>query len=199
MRILVDMDGIVTDLLGKWLAVYNHDFDDCLTVAMVDSWHLNECVRQECSREQLMKYILQPGFFDDLHPLPGGIEGVKRLKAMGHDVKFATAPAGPDCARAKLAWIDRYFAGSGLSSLDVFLTHDKTWIDADLLIDDKPETLEAWNLKSPLGLTATIEYAYNAHLPVNCMADGCNDTEHAWEQIIEFVDQLRNLVIFRPR
>ena len=57
MRILIDMDGILADLLGKWLRHYNDDYDDCLTINMVDSWHLWECVKPECSQSDIMSYI----------------------------------------------------------------------------------------------------------------------------------------------
>ena len=195
MRILIDMDGIITDLLGKWLDRYNDGFNDCLTVDMVDSWHLQECVKPECSEERLFSYIKQPGFFSDLKPLPGGVEGVKELVSLGHTVRFATAPCNADSAKCKIAWLDYHFRGSGIKGLDSFLCHDKEWIEADLLIDDKPETLARWDVKG--GMTATIEYPYNAHLMVDCMASSCTDTQAAWEQIVDFVKRIENVIPIR--
>lgn len=195
MRILIDMDGIIVDLLGKWLDCYNHDFNDCLSVDMVDSWHIAECIKPQCSPEKMMSYIHRPGFFSDLKPLPGAIDGVKAIMALGHDVKFATAPCNADSAKCKIAWLDYHFNGSGLTGLDSFICQDKHWIDADLLIDDKPETLARWDVKGCL--TATIEYPYNAHLLVDCMASSCTDTEAAWEQLVAFVERVENVIPIR--
>lgn len=191
MRILIDLDGIVVDLLSKWLGRYNEDFEDCLTVDMVDSWHLYECTKPECSEQDLLSYIREPGFFGDLKPLPGALEGVRTLVSMGHKVKFATAITGADSAKCKIEWIDKYFSDVGITGASSFLCHEKHWINADLLIDDKPETLARWDAKG--GLTATIEYPYNAHLIVDCMAPDYSDTENAWETIIKFVRDLSNV------
>lgn len=185
MRILVDLDGIVVDLLGPWIREYNALYGDNLTLDQVDSWHLDECVK--CTKEEMLAIIQRPGYFDSLPPLPGAVAGVRALIAMGHDVKIATAPCGADSARAKLAWIERYFPGTGS-----FLCNDKHWIKADLIIDDKPETLEAFN-----GFTATIEYPYNSHLPVSCLAADCMDTAAAWREIVRFVKQLDGVTSIR--
>lgn len=195
MRILIDMDGITTDLLTPWLDRYNSDFGDCLTVDMVDSWNLHECVKPECPPSKLFGYIKEKDFFAYLKPLAGAIEGVKAIIELGHDVRFATAPCNADSARCKIDWLNMHFDGMGIKGLDSFLCQDKHWIDADLIIDDKPDTLEKWDAKGCL--TAAIEYPYNAHITADCMASSCTDTRAAWAEIVAFVQRIDNVVPIR--
>lgn len=196
MRILVDMDGIVADLLTKWLQRYNDDWNDCLSVDMIDSWDISECVMPRCGH-RIFEYIHEPGFFADLAPLDGAISAVAHL-AQRHEVKFATAPAGAHSAQEKLDWIDRHFKGTGLTKLDVFVGYDKHWLDADLIIDDKPKTLELWKQKhGGPRLTATIEYPYNIYAQADCLATDWKDPAAAWDQILTFIDNMEGIETLR--
>ncbi len=180
MRVLVDMDGIVTDLLGKWLNRYNAMYGDTLDVENILSFDLHSYVHDVCG-EDIYRIIEEPGFFDDLDPLPGAIAGVNNLREK-HEVRFATACAGPDSARAKLEWIERHF---GLDRRHVFVCHDKDWIEADAIIDDKPDTLVRF---AELGRrTATIAYPYNRSIApqVDVYAESYEDPAAAWAQIVE--------------
>jgi 5'(3')-deoxyribonucleotidase len=124
------------------------------------------------------------GYFDKTPPMDGAIEGFKALQRHGHEVLVCSSPYNPDSARAKQEWCARYL---GTRWSDVTLTHKKHWMNADVIIDDKPETIVEF---SKLGrAVVTIAYPYN-----ECVTSHCNlralDMNHsgdAWTEIVEYL------------
>ena len=80
-RVLVDLDGIVVDLLRPWLDAYNRQWGDSLSVADITTPRLAELVRPECGRE-VYDLLAVPRFLAGLEPLPGALEGLQRLLAL---------------------------------------------------------------------------------------------------------------------
>lgn len=157
-KILIDMDGIVVDLLPDWLALYNEDWDDELGPENITSWDTHKHVKPECGGK-VYELLNEPLFFRWLRPVDGAIEGVLKLKAQGHEIKFATASPCPGACTDKADWIEEHFPGV-FSHRDVIFAHEKvTWLDADILIDDRPDTIIEW---ANSGRTAaTIAHPYN--------------------------------------
>lgn len=180
MRILVDMDGIITNLLDPWLAEYNLRYDDCIGREDIRSFDVHKYVRKECGHK-IYYIIKEPGLFRDLEPLPGALTGVQALIDSGHEVLIATSPSGPDSAKEKLVWVWEWL---GLGRRKVILMHNKHLLDADVLIDDKPTTIKAWVAKG--GYSATIAHPYNRDCAdiAHCYAEGYRDTEAAWHKIV---------------
>jgi 5'(3')-deoxyribonucleotidase len=179
MRILVDMDDIVVDLQTAWYAAFNAESGDDLSPEKVVDWDTGKFITRS-STAHLYGFFSRDGFFDALEPLPGAIEGVTALAEQGHEIRFCSASPSPDASRAKMEWVSRHFAHLGWKGHKmVILTHEKHWIDADVLIDDKPETLHAWTERA-----ITIEYPYNRGIPFVEYAGTYRDTVRAWERIV---------------
>lgn len=110
-RVFVDMDGVIAD------------FDRFMTENQITSAELKK----------------RPGGYLDLKPIPGAIEGVRRLISQGFEVWIATKPPTgiPYAYADKVSWILKH-----LPELKrrVILTHDKGLLgDAgDYLLDDHP-------------------------------------------------------------
>jgi 5'(3')-deoxyribonucleotidase len=128
-RICIDMDGIVADLLTKWLRVYNDEWNDDLTIADIQTWETHDYVNPDLGRG-IYQLIERAGFFDDLAPISGAIEGVTKLVEAGHEVVLATAAASGDSARAKVEWVQTHFEHLGFGRRDMFIGHKKHWLDA---------------------------------------------------------------------
>lgn len=178
MRILVDMDGILVDLLTKWLRVYNEENDCLLRHEDIKTFDVHRYVAIKPSA--MYDIIKRPGFFDDLEPHDGAIDALHQLKSMGHDVIICSSPAGPDSARAKYEWVERHL---GWNRRRVVLQHDKWNQAGDLIIDDKPSTLEEFGRQGRY--TITIDHPYNRDAVVNFRAHGYRDMHSAWESIVE--------------
>jgi 5'-nucleotidase len=184
MRILVDMDSIAVNLMAKWYRTYNEEWGDDLGVERVLSWNVHEHVKPECGLK-VYEIIERPGFFRDLEPIPGAVDGVTALVQDGHQVAFATSAAGADSARDKVAWVEEHFAHLKWGVRNIVLLHDKAeWLDADLLIDDRPDTIEAWVRAGRRAMT--ILYPYNRHVADLCCAAVLPGPE-AWGTLVESV------------
>lgn len=112
MRVYVDMDGVLCDYEKAWSAEYNEDYN-----------------RHPQSRV---------GFFRDLKPLPGAIEGFKALVGAGHDVYILTAPSikNPHSWSEKAEWIEEYLGYEWLKKL-ILTRHKELLCDGKaILIDD---------------------------------------------------------------
>ena len=110
MRVMIDMDGVLCDLA----AAYERARRDHPNVAYPQSI---------------------PGIFEALDPIDGAIAAVNRLRNP-HDVWVLSAPSvrNPHCYTEKRLWIEAKF------DLDfayrLILTHDKSLVVGDVLIDD---------------------------------------------------------------
>lgn len=183
-RILVDMDGILTNLLGQWLATYNKENEDDVQPKDVTTWDMHEHVK---IGKAVYRIPSRPGYFDKTPPLPGAIGGFLALQKAGHDVVVCSSPYNADSCRAKQEWCARYLKTRWR---DVTLTHKKDWfgLAADVIIDDKPTTIEKFaNLGKQV---ITIAYPYNACVESLCdlRAQSFLDTTSAWEEIVEHLN-----------
>ena len=110
-RVFVDMDGVVVD------------FD-----AYRDSHH---------QTTDEVKHL--PGAYLEMDPIPGAIEAIRKVVAMGFDVWLATKPpTGVATAYSeKAAWVFKHLPEL---KRKLIITHDKGLLGdiADFLLDDRP-------------------------------------------------------------
>lgn len=180
-RILVDMDGILTNLLKQWLDSYNQEYNDNVKPEDITTWDMHEHVKPSVGKG-IYRIPSRPGYFDKTPPLPGAIAGFLALQKAGHDVLVCSSPYNADSARAKHEWCRRHL---GTKTSEVILTHKKHWIDCDVIIDDKPATIKTF---AELGREVlTIAYPYNESVSDHCAlrANDHTNTKDAWEQIVE--------------
>lgn len=73
--------------------------------------------------------------FSKFEPMPGAIDAVKKIIAMGHDVFIATTPPwnNPAAWGQKRDWIEEHLPQL---KRKMFLTHRKDLLKGDILVDD---------------------------------------------------------------
>lgn len=188
LTILCDMDGIITDLMGKWLDRYNGDHKDDLSIADIKG-PIHTAVKKEVGTD-IYDYIKEPGFFDDLKAIPGSIKTLTALAMEGHNVMIATAHAdNPQCASAKIRWCQEHL---GFSRKQVILIHAKHLLRGDVFIDDTPKKLVAYREAWPDAKVLTIAYPYNEECKdrVDLRAEGYEKPKSAWEEIDQYIRDL---------
>lgn len=189
MRILVDMDGICVNLYDSWFEAYNRDWHDNLTIDRVQGWNVHEYVQLECGTK-IYDILHRPGFFDYLPALPGAVNSITELVGRGHDVRFATASPSADAARGKIEWVRREFKHLNFGVKHVLQLHDKQWLKADMLIDDKPETIEEWGRAGRTVMAIRWPYNEWAKEFATVYAQDYKDTEAAWQTIMKAIRKL---------
>ena len=133
-RIAIDMDDVMADALAEHLRRYNAAFGTGITAAELSGRHLEQCIPS--AHRQAAEAMLDASFFEDLAVLPGCQEVVREL-ADRYDVFIASAAMDVPCSfDAKYRWLRRHFPF--IPPSQIVFCGDKTIVDADYLIDDRP-------------------------------------------------------------
>ena len=148
MRIVVDMDEVMAQFVAKILRRWNALSGKNFTRDDITSWRMEEVLgadRLGRTAEGLIdEWLAEDGFFEDLDPVPGAVEGVNKLRAHGYDVVFATSI--PEVAvhsyTGKRRWLRKHFPD--MSMKDMVAISRKGLIDGDVLIDDGPHNIIEW-------------------------------------------------------
>ncbi len=194
--VLVDMDQILANLVKKWLHHYNHEHDDTLTVDDIKTWEVG--VHSKLGKDKMEQlYLLRPGFFDDLEPLAGGLDGMRQLHDMGLHVQILTSAFGSDSARAKIEWILRHVPWMDRKSMGI--QHYKQLVYGDFFIDDSVRNLSEWKehwMDRGIGDNVhAMSIAYPWHEAPGFAAEfkdvktfpSYRDTEQAWGLMVQYI------------
>lgn len=171
MLILLDQDGVLADFeqgfYNAWIAAERPcqpiPLSERRTFYLYEDYpvHVKDMVRQ---------IYTSPGFFRDLPPHEGALQGVQEMLDAGHDVRICTSPLRHyrNCVAEKYEWVERHLGFDFVSRMMV--TKDKTLVHGDVLIDDKPEivgsrtpTWKHWVMDRP--------YNQNSTMPRLCWGD----------------------------
>jgi len=133
-RIAIDMDEVMADALTEQLLRYNTIFGTGITAAELSGRHLEQCI--PAAHLDAAEAMFDASFFEDLAVLPDCQEVVREL-AERYDVFIASAAMDvPRSFDAKYRWLQRHFPF--IPPSNIVFCGDKTIVDADYLIDDRP-------------------------------------------------------------
>lgn len=149
--LLFDLDGVCANLAAKWLAVYNREWGDDLTLGEIVEWEWHRFVRPECGK-RIYHYLNRPGFFADLEPIPGAVSALERLKDRAELVVLTASPR--EAMADKVNWIRRHLPF--IPKENVIITYRKDLVWGDVLFDDAPR-----NLRHFRGFRVLMDYPYN--------------------------------------
>ena len=136
--ILIDMDGVVADFSAKLLKTAKERGYGEVDPSNVKSFKIHDEFPEKF-HEGINNIISERGFYRDLKPIDGAIEGIQEMMEYSFfEVFFCTSPwnTSETCIRDKQNWLSQYFGKKILKRLVV--TNDKTLVRGDYLIDDKP-------------------------------------------------------------
>ena len=139
MRLLVDMDGVITDFEQGILNAYRfqHPGKPYIPLEQRTTFRVKDQYTPEL-QPFIEEIYLSRGFFQELPPIKGSIEAVLTLVRRGDDVRICTTslPGNPYCVQEKYGWIASNIGSDWTKRL--IITEDRTIIHADKLIDDNP-------------------------------------------------------------
>lgn len=184
MRILLDMDGIVCNLLMELLRRYNQAVDAAKTIDDVTCWDLEKCL----PGANITKVFSEPGFFLSLPPISPAISTIEKIKKdFKHHITVVTRHSSASGAAEKIEWCRNQM---GIGHRDIVCAHDKFLVKGDILIDDSGENLVSYKAHWPDAYTIGVRYPYNRPEDADFMVESHKDHEGAWDQIYQIVKAL---------
>ena len=136
MIIGIDVDDLSLDLIPEWLKRCNQKYGTNYTPEQITQWEISELV--SCG-DKIFEFLSDQDLYDNINPIEGALEGIAKLKGMGHRCVFVTAGnhKGKYLRLKQLGFLDR--------EEDYVEARDKSLILTDVLIDDRPFNL--WQFK----------------------------------------------------
>jgi 5'(3')-deoxyribonucleotidase len=173
-KIVLDLDSIVVDLMTPWLAAYNAAHDDNATMETFTTWDMHKHVK---GGKAIYGFINRPGFFRHLAFVDGAEAAVKELVRRGHEIWLVSAAVFSCNYSDKVEWMAQYLPM--IPKRQTALMDSKDEIHADVIIDDGPHNAKAYKLRHPGAKAMTLRYPYNQ----DCSAyDVIADS---WEQLLQ--------------
>jgi len=179
MRILVDMDDTIEQLLDAWVSRANEKFGRDVSLDEITGWNV-AAPYSGLTREDIYGVTYEPGFWSGVKPMPGAAEALKHFMDEGHEVYIVTATEIEHVEEKMKGLLFRYFPF--LSWNQVIITGRKQLIRGDVLIDDGIHNLEGGDYRKIL-FTAPHNRFYDAE------ANGMTRV-NTWEEVIEIIDRM---------
>jgi len=161
---LIDMDCILVDMLPPWLARYNEICGTNVRVSDIEDYNVGTVCE---NTEVLYKILDEDGFFFNMEPMAGAVEGLQALRDDGYNIVIVTQPPriAELAVRDKRRWILKHFPDFDLT--DMIFCHHKEMVRGDLILDDKPAHLINWKKANPNGIVATLDWKFSRLPEVN--------------------------------
>jgi len=139
LRILVDMDQVLNNLLNRWVEYLNGRYGADASVRDIKKWDLS-CVYPGLTKEEVDRPIGEDAFWEGLSTMPHSVETIRRMVGDGHEVYVVTAASVYRTIPAKIDWLLANYPS--LSWEDVVIANKKQIVTGDVLIDDAVHNLE---------------------------------------------------------
>ena len=180
------MAQFVEKVLRRWNSLNMTNFvrDD------VNCWRMEEVLGVDAlgrSAEGLIdEWIGEDGFFEDLEPVLGAIDGFNALRR-NHDVVIATSIPGAavHSFTGKRRWLKRHFPDFSLKNF-VAISR-KGLLDGDILIDDATHNIVDW-IDSKRGKPLVFDAPWNRTLDFTPAFKEKFVRVHSWPEAIDYIE-----------
>lgn len=159
--IAFDLDGTVLDW-GNRLNRILLDLDPSFPIVDDDSrTGFGDLMGPGGDREVLKAALAHDDLYRDMEAYPGAVEMIHATAAAGYQILLASTPdvSNPHCAGFKQADVRRHFGSDWDTKL--VLAHDKTVLNAVVLVDDKPEIT---GIHTPSWIQVFPDQSWNRHV-----------------------------------
>lgn len=141
MRIGIDIDCVCNNLVDEWLLRLNTKYNLNIKCEDITSYNIRPFFPTLTS-EEIYEPLYDDNMWNSLIPIDESIKYMKQLKDDGHDIKLITA-TNVKSMPIKCNWILKHYPF--MDEKDIWMVFDKSWISADVLLDDCMENLYGKN------------------------------------------------------
>jgi 5'(3')-deoxyribonucleotidase len=156
-RVIVDMDGVIADLLPTWLRLFGERTRNYIHPDTITSYGF----------EQFIPENSRTAFFECLGPaldLCPPMRGTSMLHELCNSAEVVIAtyvhPAAAGGHGTKLRWLKHWFPAFDASKV-TFMNGQRAFMHADYIIDDNPAHIDAWLAQNPAGEAFMVKHTYN--------------------------------------
>jgi len=139
LRILVDMDQVLNNLLAWWVEYLNDRYCADAQVRDVLKWDLS-CVYPGLTKEEVDRPISENAFWGGLSTNPYSVETLGKMARDGHEIYVVTAASVYQTIPAKIDWLLANYPF--LTWGNIVIVNRKQIVSGDVLIDDAVHNLE---------------------------------------------------------
>jgi len=158
--IIVDMDStlnLFTIHLANWILARGYRLTDLVE----KTWDLHlwiDGIEKKEADEVIKSICLTPGFWFQIPVMRNAPRILERINKKYKTI-IATVPwrGADNCESEKILWMEEHCPF--IRRDQITFREDKWNIPADIIIDDKPETIEQFS-----GITIMMDYGYNKHV-----------------------------------
>lgn len=139
MRILIDIDNTIENLIEIWVESLNQTYGTNVSPDDITDWDICRFF-PTLTEKEVFSEIKKEGFWKKAEPIGGAPEYVKKLIDDGHEVYFCSATDCYDIRPKYEDFLCRYFPFVDWSH--IIFCSNKQIIKADVLVDDGIHNLE---------------------------------------------------------
>ena len=132
MNIGIDIDCVCNNLVEEWLFRLNNKYNLNVKYDDITSYSISQFF-PTLSQEQIYEPLNDNDMWNSLVPRQDSIKYIKQLQDDGHEIKLITA-TDVHFMPVKCKWILKHYPF--INEKDIWMVFDKTWIKADILLDD---------------------------------------------------------------
>lgn len=148
LRIGVDLDGVLVNLLEVWLDRYNVDFNDHLSSEDITSWDIRKFIKPK-ARNIMFDYLNDPTLYDNAGVISHQAKSIlQKWKEEKHEIFIITSCGNrPNMIKAKLEWLEERYPF--LDKRNFVFVDNKSVAKVDIMIDDHASNLKAMMKTNP--------------------------------------------------
>lgn len=182
MKIIVDMDDILVDLLHEWLIVCNnYKGVEPKTEKDITNWNMR-LAYPTLTDHQLYGCLSDAEFWERVQPVDDAYKYLKLLMDEGNEMYVATSSFPISFAWKTIHCLFKHF--DFLTPKNVICINNKSLLDGDVLFDDYHE-----NLRNFKGVKVLRNKPYN----MNCDKECFHFRVDKWEEFYNICQELRKL------
>jgi 5'(3')-deoxyribonucleotidase len=179
LHVAIDLDDVILDFCGGLWAAIEHEHD--ITLPPVTKWEIHDILDPIVGKDWF-EWLKDRQLWNTFPPMVGAMGGLNQLRKDGHYLEIVTSK--PQWAeRSTWKWIGDHAPPVHRVTIADMKTLKVNITNADILIDDRPENVEAFADDGRVGILFTRPHNIDHWVDIRSGVARAND----WHEVVELV------------